>query len=118
MRTACAILALLTLSCGNFHYPHGSIDPGPPARLWMVKRISGGRQCRPGVPFTPPDVVSILQSFGFKVYRFVERGAAVCRACSCPSYSADHFVQIDLSDEDAVSEAYGFRPSEPPPRND
>ncbi len=108
------ILAVFVAGCGSHYYPLDSYDAGPPRTVWMITEIAGGRQCGPHIAFNPPDVANELRATGVRVYDHVERARAVCRACSCSSYSAHHYVQVAAEDEERAKRS-GFELASPPP---
>lgn len=101
------LAALLLSACGPVYYPSGSFSPGDPPTVWMVKEVAGGRQCMPRVEYIPPDLVLLLNEAGIAVYAYEVQARPICRACSCVSYSAFHYVQVPADDEERVA-ALGF----------
>jgi hypothetical protein len=87
----------------------GSVEP----RVWMVRRVSEGRQCE---PYTKPDFLAPVRDAGVEIHESRVEPLMVCQACSvCPAFAAEIYVLVDESDRERVGGA-GFRVSEQPAR--
>jgi hypothetical protein len=80
-------------------------------RIWMVRRVSEGRQCE---PYTKSDFLAPVRDAGVEIHESRVEPLMVCQACSvCPAFAAEIYVLVDESDRQRVSGA-GFKVSDPP----
>ncbi len=82
--------------------------------VWMAQTYTGGQQCQPRISYSPPNVAQELASAGVTMGSIQVEELMVCQACTCPAYSARHYVQIASGDVEKA-QALGFERSEPPP---
>lgn len=102
---------VLALACGCSHPPPGVPDPSD--LVWVGHPYSGGRQCQPAVPYSPPSAVQVLRQVRVVSYATAEEGLAVCEACDCPGYSALHYALIAKTDLPRAAQV-GYQPRTPP----
>jgi hypothetical protein len=111
-KAVCALAALVYfVGCDQGIEIEKTSTPGE--RVWVVKFISGGRQCDPHDRYTPPDTKRLLQKHGIIVYGTWVEHMPVCAACGCPSYAAKHYAVIRERDVQKAREL-GFEQTEPP----
>jgi len=78
---------------------------GPDGDLvWVVKTVSGGKQCDKDSDFTPPDIRYELEHHGVRVYDTDKEQLPTCLACGCPTYAALHFAKIEQNDVDLAAD--------------
>jgi hypothetical protein len=80
--------------------------------IWVARHFTGGRQCEPVTHYTPPSVEQLLHAAGISAYQTQTQHNAVCEACSCPTYSATHFVLIRREQSERARQV-GFEANEP-----
>lgn len=106
------LLCLLVLGACRPH-PSPGTEPDT-AAVWMVQTYTGGQQCQPRQAYSPPNVAAELAREGVDVLATDVERLAVCQACTCPAYSARHFVQVRAADVEKVA-ALGFERAQAPP---
>lgn len=109
---ALCLLVLLGLSACR---PQPAPDADAPV-VWLAQTYSGGQQCAPREPYSPPNVAELLARKGVEVVAAAAEPLSVCQACNCPAYAARHYVQVRAEDA-ATVEAMGFERAGPPPEN-
>lgn len=119
MSTRIALFALAWLlvlaSCTSFPPPNApsrSLRTGDEF-VWVARAYSGGRQCEPTIPYTPPDIESVLGEAGIEVFETRVEHLAVCAACECAAYAAMHYARIRKADL-VKAQALGFEEKTPP----
>ncbi len=106
-------LVLLAAAVGCRPRPLADTATSAPA-VWMAQTYSGGQQCAPRQPYTPPNVAEVMARERIAVLAMAVEQMSVCQACTCPAYAARHFVQIRAADAERAA-ALGFEPAEAPP---
>ncbi|MBI5463944.1 MAG: hypothetical protein HY966_03185 [Ignavibacteriales bacterium] len=110
------LVALLVFSCRDM----GNVASLPPVdrsssngMVWVFQIFSGGRQCDTSSHYTPPDVRELLGTASVGVSDTKIVGLAVCAACGCPTYAANHYALIQAYDLEKA-QGLGFQRSEEP----
>lgn len=116
IRVALASIAVLVLFTGcervmDILRPEATRPLGDEL-TWVAATFSGGRQCLPSEPYTPPDLKAILGEARVTVYETRIEHLAVCAACSCPAYAATHYALIKKVDL-AKAQDLGFHEGYP-----
>lgn len=105
------LTSLVLVGCAAVDDGPDEAHSGQPRLTWVMQNIVGGRQCESDSDFSPPETEALLAAEGVRAHAVEVESMAVCMACGCPSYAAQHYARIDLADLDAAVSA-GFRPVE------
>ena len=105
------LMSLALVGCAAVEDAPDEADSAQPELTWVMQNIVGGRQCESGADFSPPETEALLAAEGVTVHAVEVESMAVCMACGCPSYAAQHYAHIEVADLDAAANA-GFRPVE------